>query len=57
MICDSFFSFFAGFGLISFISIAILANFAFRYGNLYSTRRYPAQPNPNGLDLTWLDKL
>ena len=57
MICDSFFSFFAGFGLISFISIAILANFAYRYGNLYSTRRYPAQPNPNGLDLTWPDKL
>ena len=28
-----------------------------RDGNLYPTRRYPAWPNPNGLDFTWPNKL
>ena len=30
---------------------------SFRDGNLYPTREYPARPDPNGPDFTWLDKL
>ena len=28
-----------------------------RDGNLYSTRRYPIRPDPNGSNFTWPDKL